>query len=287
MKTRKLAALLLTIALLLTALAGCGGSAAPSTETSQPAADSAAPADTGAAQESQPAPEPVELYISAAASLTDVMAQIADAYKAENPNVTLTITFDSSGTLQTQIEEGAPADVFVSANTKQMNALNDEGLVQADTMINLLQNKGGLIVPKDSTLGLTSFEDAALDKVEIVGVGDSNVPAGQYAQQVFESLGLWDKISAKGNFGNTVRAVLTWVETGDVDCGVVYATDAATTDAVTVICEAPAGSCKDIIYPAAVLANAEHPAEAADFVTYLTSDTSAALFEAAGFTMYQ
>jgi molybdate transport system substrate-binding protein len=218
MKTRKIAALLLTLALLLTALAGCGGSTAAGGDTAQPAAsDSAAPeapaAETEQPQESQPAAEPVELYVSAAASLTDVMAQIKDAYEAEHPNITLTVTYDSSGALQTQIEEGAPADIFVSANTKQMNALNDEGLVQADTMINLLQNKVVLIVPKGSELGLTSFEDAATDKVKIVGVGDSNVPAGQYAQQVFESLGISAPTCAPGFPGGSPA---TWTAAGSM-----------------------------------------------------------------------
>ena len=260
--TKKIAALLLCALMALSLLAGCSQSA-------------------------QTDGEPVELYISAAASLTDVLAEIAEDYKAVAPNVTLTFTFDSSGTLQTQIEEGAPADVFVSAAQKQMNALDEKGLVQSDTIKNLLVNKVVLIVPKDSQSDIATFEDVATDKVAMVAVGEASVPVGQYTEEIYTYLNLWDAVKAKANFGTNVRAVLSWVEGGDVDCGVVYATDAASTDGVKVICEAPEGSHKPVIYPAAVLKGSTHSEEAKAFVEYLSGSDAVKRFEAAGFSMYK
>lgn len=227
--------------------------------------------------------ESVELYVSAAASLTDVMQEIAEAYKSEAPNVTITFTFDSSGTLQTQIEEGAPSDIFVSAAQKQMNALEDGGFIKSGTRIDLLENEVVLIVPAGSGADIKSFEDVATDKVSMVAIGGDSVPVGQYTKTIYENLGLWDEVYAKANLGENVRAVLAWVETGDVDCGIVYATDAASTNKVTVVCAAPAGSCDPVIYPAAVLASTAYPDEAQAFLDYLKSETAVSMFTAAGF----
>ena len=229
--------------------------------------------------------EPVELFVSAAASMTDVLEAIAVEYNKENPEVKLTFTFDSSGTLQTQIEEGAPADLFISAAQKQMNALQEKSLIEEATRVDLLVNKVVLIEPKDGELGLTSFEEVATDKVAMVAIGDETVPVGQYTQAIFESLGTWETVLNKANLGENVRAVLAWVETGEVACGIVYATDANSTDLVKVVAEAPAGSHDPVIYPAAVLANAANPDAAKAFLDYLTTDAAIQIFEAAGFTM--
>ncbi len=232
------------------------------------------------------AKEEVELTISAAASLTDVMKEIAEVYKEKASHVTLTYTFASSGTLQTQIEQGAPADVFISAGKKQMTALNDKGLLLDGTEKDLLENKIVLIVPKGSAVGITSFEDVAGDKVKLVALGEpAGVPVGQYSEQIFKSLGILDEVKTKANYGSDVRTVLTWVENGEVDCGVVYATDAKTTDKVEVICEAPQGSSDKIIYPAAVIGSTKYTDEAKDFLEFLSSDKAAAIFEKYGFTM--
>ena len=228
---------------------------------------------------------PVELLVSAAASLTDVMPKIAEAYALVAPNVTITYTYGSSGALRTQIEEGAPVDVFLSANLKHMNALVDEGLVLEGTNMPLLENKVVLIVPEDTKLTLAAFEDVATDAVYLVGIGEpTSVPAGQYAQQVFESLGIWDAVSAKANFATDVRQVLMWVEEGAVDCGVVYATDAMTSDAITVVAEAPEGSVSRIIYPAAVIASTEQEEAALAFLAFLYTPEAMAAFEAFGFS---
>lgn len=295
---KKLLLTLVSVTLILGLLAGCsnsGGQATtePTPEQTAQQAESTVPAEPEPSAELEPSvepepapePEPVELFISAAASLTDVLTEIAQAYREVAPNVTLTFTFDSSGTLQTQIEEGAPADLFLSAAQKQMNALEDQGLIEADSRINLLVNKVVLIVPKDSEIDLTSFEDVATDKVAMVAIGDETVPVGQYTEEIYTWLGTWEQVKEKANLGANVRAVLAWVETGDVDCGIVYATDASSSSDVKVVCEAPEGSHNPVVYPAAVLADSEYKDDAAAFLEFLRSDIAVDLFEKAGFTM--
>ena len=236
---------------------------------------------------STPVPEkaPVELLVCAAASLTDVMAELAEAYKLTAPHVTLTFTFGSSGALQTQIEEGAPADLFLSAGKKQMTALLEKELILPEGSVDLLENKVVLIVPKESTLALDSFGDASTDKVKLIALGEvTGVPVGQYSKQIFESLGIWDTVSKKSNFGSDVRQVLTWVEGGEVDCGVVYATDAITSDLVSVAAAAPEGSCDKIIYPAAAVKATIYPEEASAFLAFLQTPEASAIFEKYGFS---
>ncbi len=231
------------------------------------------------------ASEPTELTISAAASLTDVMAEVAELYKEEAPNTTLTITYGSSGSLMAQIQEGAPADVFVSAAQKQMNTLQEAGLIIDDSRIDLLENKVVLIVPASSESAITSFEDLATGAAEKVAFGDpSSVPAGQYAQAVLTNLGIFDEVDAKAVYGTDVRQVLSWVESGDVDAGIVYATDAMTTDLVTVVAEAEEGLHDPIIYPAAIIAGTENQEAAEAFLEFLTTPDVSALFEKYGFT---
>ena len=286
-ETKRLLAILLGAMMLVALMSGCNST--PAATTAPPTeAPSAAPTEAPTeAPTPEPAPDPVELYVAAAASLTDVIAEIAEEYKTVAPHVTIIPTFASSGALQTQIEEGAPADIFLSAAQKQMDALADGGLIIDSTRSNLLVNKVVLIVPADSDADITSFEDVATDKVTMVAIGDETVPVGQYAQEIYTFLGTWDAIQAKANLGADVRAVLTWVESGDVDCGIVYATDAASTEGVKVICEAPEGSHKPVIYPGAVVAATEQQAEAEAFLEFLTGDVAVAAFENAGFSMAQ
>ncbi len=255
-------------------LAGCGS---PNTAPSEEAVVTEDPSPTA---------EPVELMIAAAASLTDVTAEIAEAYKAEAPNVTLMFTYGASGALQTQIEQGAPVDIFMSAAQKQMDALEEGGLLLDGSRANLLENKVVMIVPADSALGLTSFEDLAKDEVKTVAIGDpASVPAGQYAEEVLTSLGIKDAVFDKVNLGTDVRQVLTWVENGEVEAGIVYATDAATTDKVKVVCEAPADSVKRIIYPVAILKSSTNEEASQSFIDFLKTPDIAALFEKYGFIM--
>lgn len=228
----------------------------------------------------------IEVTILAAASLTDVTKELAELYKDMAPNVTLTFSYGASGPLQTQIEEGAPADIFISAATKQMDALEEGGLLLDNTKKELLINKVVLIAPQDSTLELTSFEDVGTDKVKTIALGEpEGVPVGQYAEEVFTNLGILDTVKTKANYGSDVRQVLTWVESGEVDCGVVYSTDARVGENVKIICEAPAGSHKDIIYPAAVIKGSANQDAAKAFIDFLSTPEAVASFEKYGFTM--
>lgn len=226
-----------------------------------------------------------ELTILAAASLTDVCDEIKEIYEKKNPNVMLTFSYAGSGSLQTQIEEGAPADIFISAANKQMRALSDEGLMNDDTVTDLLENKVVLIVPSESAADISSYEDVATDKVSLIGIGETeSVPAGQYAKEIFTSLGIWDEVEKKANYGTDVRAVLDWVANGEADCGVVYATDAFTSDKVRIVAYAPEGSCDPVIYPAGIVKNTKNEKPAKDFLDYLHGEEAMGIFEKYGFS---
>lgn len=228
--------------------------------------------------------EPVELHILAAASMTDVLNELGEYYEEEHPEIKLSFTFDSSGTLQTQIEEGAPADVFISAATKQMDALKSQGLMNDDSVIDLLENKVVLIKPKGSKLDITSFEDVATEKVSMVAIGNEDVPVGQYTQMIYKNLGIWSDIEAKANLATNVRQVLDWVATENADCGIVYATDAAIEEKVEVICEAPEGSRDPAIYPAGILKETKNKEEAQAFLNFLKTEKAKEVFEKYQFT---
>lgn len=272
MKKKRCIALVLALLLALAAT-GCAG----------PGAAAPAPVPTAAPTQE---PETVELSVSAAASLTEALTRIQAAYQKEEPYVNITMNFASSGALQTQIEEGAPADLFLSAAQKQMDALSEKGLIVEESRVNLLENKVVLIVPKDSTANITGFEDCLGDAVGMIAIGDpASVPVGQYAQEVFTYLNGWDTVLAKANLGTDVKQVLSWVESGDVDCGVVYSTDAAVSEGVRIIAEAPEGSHKTVSYPAALVKAGEHQEAAQDFLDYLKTDAARQIFTEYGFTV--
>ena len=211
------------IAALLTALLSCSLLASCGTSTST----------SGATPTPEAQGEQVELVVFAAASMTESLTEIQQMYKTVAPNVKLQFNFDSSGTLKTQIQEGAVADVFISAGQKQMyqldiaadKSVNTEGLdlVASDTRFDLLTNTVVMIVPKGSEKGITSFADAGTDKVKLMALGNSDVPVGQYSQEIFTYLNLWDKLNSekKITFGSNVKEVLAQVEEAAVDCGVV------------------------------------------------------------------
>ncbi len=227
---------------------------------------------------------PVALLIGAAVSLQAAMEDIQPGFEAEHPNITLEYTFASSGQLQQQIEQGAPIDVFLSAGISQMDALEREDRLLPDTRQDLLSNQLVLIVPSLSTLGLTNFNDLTQTGVQQISVGDfGSVPAGQYAAQVFSNLGILDDIEDKLIFANTVREVLAAVASNNVDAGVLFATDAATSDQVTVVAAATTTWHDPIIYPLAVVNDTTHPTAALTFVDYLTSDAARAVFTDRGF----
>ena len=283
-------------------LAGCSSQAEETTAAETTAAETTAAETTAAeteaesaeetsaeAEETEASGEGVEILVAAAASLKNAYEEeLIPMFEEQNPGVTVTGTYDSSGKLQTQIEEGLEADVFMSAATTQMDALNEEGMIASDTITNLLENKIVLIVPSSSELGLASFEDIA--KAESIALGDpASVPAGQYAQEALTNLGIWDSIQDKVSFGTNVTEVLNQVAAASADAGIVYATDAASmADQVTVIAEAPEGSLAEpVIYPVAVVANSAHPDEANAFVDFLKTDEAMAVFESYGFSAGQ
>lgn len=227
-----------------------------------------------------------EVYIVAAASMTDAIKEIGANYEKERPNVKLTYNFGSSGALQTQIEQGAPADVFISAAQKQMNALDEKGLIDKSTRKDLLENKVVLIVPKDSELSLNDFADVATDKVNKIALGEPKaVPVGQYSEEIFSNLKILDAMKQKAVYASDVRQVLGWVETGEVDCGIVYATDAAISDKVKVLMEAPENTHKPVVYPIAMVNSSKNPDVAKDFIAYLSQDAQKNILAKYGFNV--
>ena len=227
-----------------------------------------------------------EITVMPAASLTDAFTEIATKFNEQYPDVKVNFSFDSSGTLAKQIKEGANADVFVSAAMKQMNTLNDAGLMDSDSIAKLLENKVVLIKGKDSTLDIQSFEDVGTDKVKMIAIGNEDVPVGQYTETIFTNLGIWDVVKAKANLATNVRQVLDWVATGNAECGVVYATDAAIEDNVTVITEAPEGSCDPVIYPMGIVKASTQKDAAKAFTEFLKTKDAQDILTKYGFTIY-
>lgn len=228
--------------------------------------------------------EPVELHVSAAASLTNAMNELAELYAKDNPNVKIIFNFGSSGALQQAIENGGEADLFFSAAQKQMNALDEAGELAEGTRKDLLLNEVVLIVPNDSDKNISDFNDAATAKVEKIALGEpKGVPVGQYSEEIFSALNILDAVKAKAVYGSDVRQVLAWTESGEVDCGVVYATDAAISDKVKVICAAPEGTHKPVIYPAAAIKSSKNLDAAKKFLDFTGSDAAKKVFANYGF----
>ena len=297
---KKIPALLLALCMIF-ALAACGQQAAPATPApaaEQPAEQTAA-GEPAPAEEPAPAPEEVELVVFAAASMTETMTEIKAMYEAANPGVTITYNFDSSGTLKTQIQEGAECDLFISAAPKQMNALdvscdaekNPDGLdfVLQGSRVNLLENKVALVVPEGNPKGIESFDQLAdlLKSGKVFfAMGNSDVPVGQYTQKILAFYELKEEeLAAKGliTYGTNVKEVTTQVSEASVDCGVVYATDAFSAG-LTIVDTATKDMCGQVIYPAAVLNVSKHPEAAQAFLDYLRGPEAAAVFESVGFS---
>ena len=225
------------------------------------------------------------ILVAAAASLKNAYEdELIPMFEEQYPGVTVEGTYDSSGKLQTQIEEGLEADVFMSAATKQMKALDEEGMIASDTIVNLLENKIVLIVPAGSDSKIDSFEK--IGDAASIALGDpESVPAGQYAKEALTNLNVWDSIQDKVSFGTNVTEVLNQVAAASADAGIVYATDAASkADQVTVVAEAPEGSLeKKVIYPVAVVKATAHEDAAKAFVDFLQTPEAIAVFESYGF----
>ncbi|MFV0440589.1 MAG: molybdate ABC transporter substrate-binding protein [Lachnospirales bacterium] len=223
--------------------------------------------------------------VAAAASMQPSLEELSLLFQEQNPDINMESTYDSSGKLQVQIEEGLEADVFISASTKQMNALDEQGLMDSDSIISLLENKIVLIVPDDSTLDISSFEDILL--ADKIAIGDpESVPAGQYGKEVLESLDIYDEAIEKASLGTNVTEVLNWVAEGSADVGIVYATDAATTDKVKVVAEAPEGSLeKPVLYPIGIVGNSDNHELSEQYISFLRSEDAKSIFEQYGFVV--
>jgi len=284
-KLKRALTILTTVALSLTILSACSNSTAnTSLPNSSTVGGVVQSSEVGAS--STDSKESIELVVSAAASLTDVLKELSTTYAAKEPSVKLTFTFGASGALQTQIEEGAPSDIFLSAAQKQMDALDKKSLLLDGTRKNLLVNKIVLITPKGSTKGIKSFDDVNTAKVAKIALGEPKaVPVGQYSEEIFTYLKCLNAVKAKAVYGSDVRQVLTWVESGDVDCGIVYATDAATSKKIDVVAEAPANSHKPVVYPAAVLKSSKNTDAAKAFLDFLSTDEAKTVFVKYGFQM--
>ncbi len=281
MKTRMIT---MFLTLLMLTFTGC----APAVESEVPLAVPVENAD-----------EPTELIIFAAASMTETLTEIGTMYEAAHPLIQLVFTFDSSGTLKTQIEEGADCDAYIAASQKPMNQLditsdasiNTDGLdfVLADTRRDILENKVTLCVPKGNPADVISFDDLAekLASADVFfAMGNSDVPVGQYAQKILAYYGLDETTLANAGcitYGSNVKEVVTQIEENTVDCGIVYCTDAFSAG-LTIVDYATPAMCGQVIYPAAVMNVSQNPEAAIDFLAFLGSPDAVAVFEAVGFT---
>lgn len=267
METRLWLPALLIMGLLATGMAGCGRSADN---------DGESPA------ESKVDDQPVALLVSAAASLTDAVADLEKLYQEEHPQVSFTFNLASSGKLQTQIEQGAPADVFISAAQGKMDALEEKNLIVSETRKDIVKNRIVLIAARDNT-ALTGFE--GLSQAQVIAMGEpDSVPAGKYAKESLTSMGLWDKVESRTVYAKDVRQVLAYVESGDAEAGLVYQTDANISDQVKVIAMAGEDTHSSLVYPAAVVKDSQSQTAAREFVEFLSSDKARAVFEKYGFT---
>ena len=275
MKLRKVFACV-TMCSMVLSLSGCGTSQATEMKENAEAAEAT-------------------LNVFAAASMTETLTEIQEMYKDVAPNVTLVFNFDSSGTLKTQIQEGADCDLFISAAQKQMNQLdkdadpevNTEGLdyVLEGTRVNLLENKVVLAVPDGNPKDIESFEDLGTDRLSLLALGNEDVPVGQYSTEILTNLGILDSLAAEGKitYGSNVKEVTTQVSEAAAAAGIIYATDAFSAG-LTVVDQAEGDLCKQVIYPAAVLNISKNPEAAKEFLAYLQTDTCMQVFEAVGFT---
>ena len=280
------------------AAAGIAGAAAALTACGDAASSTAASVASSAAASSEAA-QSVELIVFAAASLTETLTAIGETYSAENPGVTFRFNFDSSGTLKTQIQEGADCDLFISAGQKQMDQLDIMAsadvnkdrldLVDSDTRVDLLENKVVLCVPEGSDKGIDSF-DALAEHLKAQDIlfcmGNSDVPVGQYTQKILAYYDLDEEaLAAAGviTYGSNVKEVTTQITEASVDAGVVYCTDAFSAG-LTPVDEATKEMCGQVIYPAAVLKAAPNAEAVREFLAYLQTDRAATVFESVGFT---
>lgn len=286
-------ALFIAVGMLLSLLVGCGQTEEKAPETA------AVPGETAAPVETEAAPEEAELIVFAAASMTETLTTLGERYMAEHPEISIVFNFDSSGTLKTQIQEGADCDIFISAGQKQMNQLdinakpevNTEGLdfVLEGSRFDILENKVALAVPEGNPANIHSYDDliAGLkDGSLLLAMGNADVPVGQYTQKILAYYELSEEdLAAAGaiTYGSNVKEVTTQVSEAVVDCGIIYQTDAFSAG-LTVVDTATAEMCGQVIYPVAILNISRNPEAAQAFLDYLTGEAGDEVFASVGFT---
>ncbi|MGB3513741.1 MAG: molybdate ABC transporter substrate-binding protein [Microcoleaceae cyanobacterium] len=233
---------------------------------------------------SEPTTSPVNLTVSAAASLKDAMEEIKPIYEQQNPNISLTLNLASSGSLRQQIEQGAPVDLFISASPYHINMLQKKGLIVEETSRDLLKNQMVLIVPTENTAAVKTFQDLTKDTIKNISIGEpESVPAGKYGKEVLTYLGIYETLEPKIVFAKNVRQVLNYVATGNVDAGIVYRTDTNASDAVKIVANAPDNSHTPVIYPIAVIKDSKNIEAAKKLEDFMFTSEAKAVFEKYGF----
>ncbi|MNI22601.1 Molybdate-binding periplasmic protein precursor [compost metagenome] len=279
-KKLKISMFLSIVMALMVALAGCG-----TTQDTVATSNANTQAQSESTSTSKPA-ETVELTVSAAASMTDALKDIQKAYETKNPNIKLNFNFGASGALQHQIEQGAPADLFLSASAKNMKALVDKQLIDTNQQKKLLGNELVAVVSTDGKAEIANVTDLSKDDVKNVAIGiPESVPAGSYAKEALTGLKLWDSLQSKMVQGKDVRQVLQYVETGNADVGFVYKTDALTSQKVKVAFTVDPKTYKSIVYPIGIVKATKHSKEAEGFYTYLQSKEALDVFVKYGFSI--
>ena len=262
------------LAMFILALAGCSAPSTPSAPSSTPSAGAGTP----------PAQDQAELMVSAAASLTDALQELKPLFEKNHPGVTVTYVLGSSGKLATQIEQGAPSDLFLSASKKEMDKLDEKQLIEKESRIDFARNQLVLVISKDRLVPVSSFEDLQAGAVQHIAVGQpDSVPAGRYAKETLEHLQLWEPLSEKMVFASDVRQVLTFVESGNAEAGIVYSSDAASSDRVQVAAAANPEWHQPIVYPGAVIQGSPRAQLARDFLASLSSEEGREILKKYGF----
>ena len=267
---KKISFILVILMIFAAAFTGCAGQTKEET----------APAPKG------PTDEAVEINISAAASLTDALTEIQTEYAKES-NAVLQFNFGASGALQKQIEEGAPCDLFISASKANMDALETAGLIVKESRKDILGNTLTLIAAAEKAESVKGYETLTSADVTSISVGTpESVPAGKYAQQALQNLGIWDQIQDKIIYAKDVKQVLEYVDSGNADCGLVYKTDALAMKTGVAVMEIPEGSHDPIVYPAALIKDSAQAEAAGKFYNFLQTDYAKGVFEKYGFTVF-
>lgn len=229
----------------------------------------------------------IQLTVSAAASLKDSLEEIELIYQQKHPETDIVYNFASSGSLQRQIEQGAPVDIFISAARDKMDTLEKKGLLLTETRQDLLKNQMVLVTPKSSkenNLKLNNFDDLTNNKIKAIALGEpKSVPAGKYAQEVLNSFNIAEKVNSKAVYGKDVRQILNYVATGNVDAGILYRTDVQVANNVQIVATAPETSHSPVIYPIAVIKDSDRPEAANQLIEFLTTPEAQAVFKEYGF----